>query len=55
MVDRRYIINNPFGRVGGMKAAALTVWRRPKNSSNVLIPDAGHSVQGFVPDSESCG
>ncbi|KIM45542.1 hypothetical protein M413DRAFT_442215 [Hebeloma cylindrosporum] len=30
--------------VGGPKVAALTVWRRPKNNSNVLIPGAGHLV-----------
>ena len=55
MVDRGYIINNPFDRVGGPKVAALTVWRRPKNSSNVRIPGAGHLVEVFVPDSEGCG
>jgi hypothetical protein len=55
MVDQGYIINNPFDRVGGPKVAALTVWRRSKNSSNVRIPDAGHLVEVFILDSEFCG
>jgi len=54
MVDRGHITNDPFGRVGGSKVATLTVWRRPKNNSNVLIPGAGHLVEVFV-HSEGCG
>jgi len=30
--------------VGGLNVATLTVWRRPKNNSNVRIPGAGHLV-----------
>ena len=55
MVDQGYIVNNPFVRVGGPKVATLTVWRRPKNSSNVLIHGGGHLVEVLVPDSEGCG
>ena len=40
-------MNTPFDRVGGPKVATLTVWRRPKNNSNVLIPGAGHLVEDF--------
>ncbi len=33
-----------FSRTGGRAMTRRTVWRRPANASNVLIPDAGHSV-----------
>jgi hypothetical protein len=48
------MFNNLFDRVDGPKVATLTVWRRPKNNTNVLISGAGHLVEVFVPDSEDC-
>lgn len=29
---------------GGIEPAQVRVWRRPKNSSNIAIPNAGHLV-----------
>jgi len=31
-------------RVGGPEASAITVWRRPRNASNVKIAGGGHLV-----------
>ncbi|OJT15451.1 hypothetical protein TRAPUB_7996 [Trametes pubescens] len=35
---------------GGRAMTRRTVWRRPANASNVLIPDAGHSILQEKPD-----
>ncbi|KAI0706363.1 Alpha/beta hydrolase family-domain-containing protein [Earliella scabrosa] len=37
-------------RTGGRAMTHRTVWRRPHNSTNVLVPDAGHSVLQEKPD-----
>ncbi|KAI0833795.1 alpha/beta-hydrolase [Trametes gibbosa] len=35
---------------GGRAMTQRTVWRRPANASNVVIPDAGHSILQEKPD-----
>lgn len=33
---------------GGTEAARVRVWRRPKNSSNTVIPNCGHLVSKSI-------
>ena len=33
---------------GGTEAARVRVWRRPKNSSNITIPNCGHLVSTSI-------
>ena len=46
IVGRKFIVDVLFS-LGGVEAARELVWRRVGNSSNVLVPSAGHLVSCF--------